>query len=211
MKTPRFIVKKGFTLIEILVAVAILATLAAIMWQAQGWIQGRSLKSQAENEIKLLEASLNAYKADSGGSLEFGRGDEYSSHVLYKMIYCDENNDGEPDEVNGTPLMPFCETLNVIKNKKDNEILEGIPVRKAKITSKEGGKKVSGKYFLIYDPWGNPYRYRLGYETEDSKGKVGSGMNPDFDIFSLGGDGLGDGKTNDGDNADNVSNVRSWK
>ena len=68
-----------------------------------------------------------------------------------------------------------------------------------------------GKYYLIIDPWGNPYRYRLGYELEDEKGKTGPGINPDFDIFSQGPDGLGQGKTNADEDADNVTNIRSWK
>ncbi len=203
--------RRGFTLIEILIVVAIMASLALVMWEAQGWVQGKSLRSQAESEISVLEASLNACKADNGGILPFARGDEYSSHILYKALSCDEDNNGEPDEENGSVRMPYCSTLSIIKNKKDKEVMEGIPAQKAKITAKDGSKRITGKFFLIYDPWGNPYRYRLGFESEDEKGKSGSGVNPDFDIFSLGPDGLGDGLTNDGDNKDNVSNVRSWK
>lgn len=211
MKTPRTLVRKGFTLIEIMVAVAILATLAAMMWEANGWIQSKALKSQAENEIKLLEGALNQVKADNGGALPLGRGDEFSSHVLYRTLNCDEDNNGEPDKDDtGATRMPYCD-LSVIKTKKDTEETVGIPVRKAKITGKDGAKRISGKFYLIFDPWGNPYRYRLGFETEDEKGRAGDGINPDFDIFSLGADGLGDGLTNDGDNADNVTNVRTWK
>ncbi len=212
MQLPRFTaVRKGFTLVEILIATAILAALAAGMWEASAYAKNKGLKNTANSQVQLLEASMNAYRTDSGGTLPFGRGDEYSSHVLYKALFCDEDNDGEPDEQDGAPLMPYCNSLVVIKNKKDAEQEEGIPVMRAKITTKADGKRVSGKFLLIMDPWGNPYRYRLGYDTEDEKGKTGPGINPDFDIFSLGGDGLGDGKTNDGDNEDNITNIRSWK
>lgn len=212
MQLPRFTaVRKGFTLVEILIATAILAALAAGMWEASAYAKNKGLKNTATSQVQLLEAAMNAYRADSGGTLPFGRGDEYSSHVLYKALFCDEDNDGEPDELDGTPLMPYCNSLVVIKNKKEAEQEEGIPVMRAKITTKADGKRVSGKFLLIMDPWGNPYRYRLGYDTEDEKGKTGPGINPDFDIFSLGGDGLGDGKTNDGDNEDNITNIRSWK
>lgn len=212
MQLPRFTAaRKGFTLVEILIATAILAALAAGMWEASAYAKAKGLKNTANSQIQLLETSLNAYRADSGGTLPFGRGDEYSSHVLYKALYCDNDNDGEPDEVDGTMMMPYCPSLVVIKNKKEAEQEEGIPAMRAKITTKDGGKRISGKFFLLMDPWGKPYRYRLGYDVEDEKGKTGPGMNPDFDIFSLGPDGLGDGKTNDGDNEDNISNVRSWK
>lgn len=212
MQLPRFTaVRKGFTLVEILIATAILAALAAGMWEASAYAKNKGLKNTANSQVQLLEASLNAYRTDSGGTLPFGRGDEYSSHILYKTLFCDEDNNGEPDEVDGVMAMPYCNSLVVIKNKKEAEQEEGIPVMRAKITTKADGKRVSGKFLLIMDPWGNPYRYRLGYDTEDEKGKTGPGINPDFDIFSLGGDGLGDGKTNDGDNEDNITNIRSWK
>lgn len=212
MQLPRFTaIRKGFTLVEILIATAILAALAAGMWEASAYAKNKGLKNTANSQVQLLETALNGYRTDSGGTLPFGRGDEYSSHVLYKALFCDENNDGEPDEVDGSMMMPYCPSLVVIKNKKEGEQEEGIPVMRAKITTKADGKRVSGKFFVILDPWGNPYRYRLGYDTEDEKGKTGPGINPDFDIFSLGGDGLGDGKTNDGENEDNVSNIRNWK
>lgn len=203
--------KKGFTLVEILIAVAILAALAAGMWEASAYIKNRSLKNQAESQIHLLEASMNAYKADTGGYLPEGKGDIYSAHILYKTLNRDENNDGEPDDVNGELQMPYCESLYVMKNTKEAETQEGIPVVKTKMKANIGGRRVSGKYFAIIDPWGQPYRYRLGFEGETEKGTVGSGMNPDFDIFSQGPDALGDGRTNENENEDNVSNVRSWK
>lgn len=212
MRTPRLTrLRKGFTLIEILIVTAILAALAATMWEATAYARGRGLKNTADSQVKLLETAMNAYRADSGGTLPFGRGDEYSSHVLYKTLFCDANNDGEPDEVDGNMQMPYCESLAIIKA-KETEHEEGIPCIKTKIHAKgEGGKRVTGKYYLIYDPWGKPYRYRLGFEVETEKGKTGPGINPDFDIFSQGPDGLGDGKTNDGENSDNISNIRSWK
>ncbi len=203
----------GFTLIEILIVVGVLAFLGAAMWEARAYIEGKSLKTQAQNEISTLEAGMNAYKSDNGGECPYGKGDEYSSHVMYQALYCDYDNDGAPDMEKGTKTMrqPYCESLAIIASTKEEDRERGIPVVKARVSAIVNGKKKSGKLYLIFDPWGKPYRYRLGFETEDDKGKVGSGMNPDFDIFSLGPDGLGDGKTNHGDNEDNISNVRSWK
>lgn len=203
--------QKGFTLVEILIAVAILAALAAGMWEASAYVKNRSLKNQAESQIHLLEASMNAYKADSGGYLPDGKGDLYSAHILYKTLNRDENNDGETDELNGEMQMPYCESFYVIKNTKEAESQEGIPVVRVKMKAPGAGRKSSGKLYTVMDPWGQPYRYRLGFEAETESGKEGSGMNPDFDIFSLGPDALGDGRTNEGENEDNVTNVRSWK
>ncbi len=203
----------GFTLVELLIVIGLLAILGAGMWEARDYMQSRSLKSQAQSEIATLEAGMNAYKADNGGLLPYGKGDEWSSHVLYRALYCDDNNDGSPDKEQGTQAMrtPYCESLAIIASTKDEERERGIPVVKAKIkVTEEGAKRKSGKYYLIFDPWGKPYRYRLGYEADEERRRQGNGMNPDFDIFSLGPDSLGDGMTNTGENEDNISNIRSW-
>ncbi len=206
----------GFTLVELMIVIGVLAMLAAGMWEARAYFEARSLKTQAQNEIATLEAGMNAYKADNGGLLPYGKGDEWSSHVLYRALYCDEDNDGAPDKEKGTHAMrtPYCESLAIIANTKEEERERGIPVVKARVVVTEEGakrKSKSGKYYLIFDPWGKPYRYRLGFEADEERRRQGNGMNPDFDIFSLGPDSLGDGLTNTGDNEDNISNVRSWK
>ncbi len=199
--------KKGFTLVEILVGVGILAMLAAGMWVAVASYQNKKLVKKAETEITLLEASMNEYRTDNGGVLPFGRGDEESSNIMYKALSCDYDGDGEPDDENGVTRMPYCPTFTVIKNTKAAEQGEGIPVLRASIRTKENGKR---KILVIVDPWGKPYRYRLGCEAEDDKGKTGQGINADFDIFSQGPDGLGDSTTKDGENKDNISNIKLW-
>ena len=199
--------KKGFTLVEILVGVGILAMLAAGMWVAVGSTQTKKLKNKAETEITLLEAAMNEYRTDNGGLLPFGRVDEESSNIMYQALSCDYDGDGEPDDENGVTRMPYCPTFTVIKNTKAAEQGEGIPVLRASIRTKEKGKR---KMLVIVDPWGKPYRYRLGCEAEDDKGKTGQGINADFDIFSQGPDGLGDSTNKAGENEDNISNIKLW-
>ena len=199
--------KKGFTLVEILVGVGILAMLAAGMWVAVGSTQTKKLKNKAETEITLLEAAMNEYRTDNGGVLPFGRGDEESSNIMYQALSCDFDGDGEPDDEIGVTRMPYCPTFTVIKNTKAAEQGEGIPVLRASIRTKEKGKR---KMLVIVDPWGKPYRYRLGCEAEDDKGKTGQGINADFDIFSQGPDGLGDSTNKAGENEDNISNIKLW-
>jgi len=194
----------GFTLIEILVVIAILAMLAAASWGAKQLIDSRKMRKTAETQISLLETAMNAYRADNGDLCPYGKGDPQSASTLYKALSCDDNNDGEPDKgPDGVTRMPYCRELVAITNPKSQETEQGIPCRKARIK----GKKV----FVILDPWENAYRYRLGFEMQDARGKDGKGINPDFDIFSQGPDGLGNGLTPDGDNEDNISNIRSWK
>ena len=112
---------KGFTLVEILVAVAILAMLASGMWVAVASYQNKKLKNKAETEISLLEAAMNEYRTDNGGLLPFARGDEESSSIMYQALSCDYDGDGEPDDENGVTRMPYCPTFSVIKNPKAAE------------------------------------------------------------------------------------------
>ena len=198
---------KGFTLVEILVGVGILAMLAAGMWVAVASYQNKKLVKKAETEITLLEAAMNEYRTDNGGILPFGRGDEESSSIMYQALSCDYDGDGEPDDVDGVTRMPYCPSFNIIKNPKAAEQGEGIPVIRASIRTREKGKR---KVLVIIDPWGKPYRYRLGCEAEDDKGKTGQGINADFDIFSQGPDGKGDSTDKGADNEDNISNIKLW-
>ena len=196
---------KGFTLVEILIGVSILAMLASGMWVAVASYQNKKLVKKAETEIALMAACLEEYRTDSGGVLPFGRGDEESSNIMYCALSCDYNNDGEPDDENGVTRMPYCPTFTVIKNTKAAEQGEGIPVLRASIRTKEKGRR---KVLVVLDPWGKPYRYRLGCEAEDEKGKVGEGINADFDIFSQGADGQGDSTNKNPENDDNISNIK---
>ena len=198
---------KGFTLVEILIGVSILAMLASGMWVAVASYQNKKLVKKAETEITLLEAAMNEYRTDNGGTLPFGRGDEESSNIMYRALSCDDDNDGEPDDEAGVTRMPYCPTFNVIKNPKAAEQGEGIPVLRASIRTRDKARK---KMLVVIDPWGKPYRYRLGCEAEDDKGKSGEGVNADFDIFSQGPDGLGDSMDKKGDNEDNISNIKLW-
>ncbi len=202
----------GFTLIEILVAIAILALLAAGGWQAKGLIDSKQMKTLAQTQVDTLSAAMNAYRADNGDILPSGKGDAVSAAVLYSALYRDEDSDGAPDkDAGGVTLMPYCEQLVIIENTKSNEREEGIPCIKVKISGKGvNGQRLKGKRYAIIDPWNQPYRYRLGCEAIDEQGKPGKGINPDFDIFSLGPDAKGDGLTKDGDNEDNISNIKVW-
>ena len=204
--------KSGFTLIEIIVVIAILAVLASMGWVAQKVVKSRELTKKAEIEINLMETGLNSYRQDFGDTLPYGNGDDWSSHVLYSTLYCDDNNDGEPDKDKETKELrvPYCERLVPVESIKKASELPSNSIIAVKVEMKVQGKKKS-KYYAIPDPWGKPYRYRLGYELRDDHNRPGKGVNADFDLFSLGPDSLGDGKDNLGDNEDNITNIRSWK
>lgn len=206
MKACKRYAAGGFTLIEILVCIAILAMLAVVLLEVRGYINNKKLLNVAQSQIAMLETGMNAYRSDNAGSLPDGEGDEASSHTLYAALYRDKDNNGEPDQESGVPLPRTATPSQSSRTPKRVRSWTAFPPSQ-QVRTQKGRKKL----WILQDPWGNTYRYRLGFDQDNSKGKPGKGVNPDFDIFSLGGDGKGDGTSNEGDNADNVSNVRSWK
>ncbi len=204
---------RGFTLVEVFVVIAILAVLGTMTWQAVGMLNNREMNKTAEIQVAQLEAAMNAYRTDFADMLPGGDGSEWSSHVLYSALNCDADNDGEPDldKKTGQPFAPYCDSFAISENNKNREeVSNGIPVMKKAV--KLPGRRKKKKVFVIFDPWGGTFRYRLGFELRDAQSrKHGEGINPDFDIYSLGADALGDAKNDQDDNSDNVTNIRSWK
>lgn len=56
----------GFTLLELLVVMAIIAILAGLILSTAGGIQNKAARARAESEIAALSAALESYKADNG-------------------------------------------------------------------------------------------------------------------------------------------------
>jgi general secretion pathway protein G len=56
----------GFTLMELLIVIAIIAILASLVLAAAGSVQKKGARSRTEAEIAALGAALESYKADNG-------------------------------------------------------------------------------------------------------------------------------------------------
>jgi general secretion pathway protein G len=57
---------QGFTLMELLIVIAIIAILASLVLAAAGSVQKKGARSRTEAEIAALGAALESYKADNG-------------------------------------------------------------------------------------------------------------------------------------------------
>ena len=57
---------RGFTLIEILIVIAIIAILAGLLLRTAGYVQKKGAVSRAEAEMSALTVALENYKADHG-------------------------------------------------------------------------------------------------------------------------------------------------
>ena len=187
---------RAFTLIEMLVVMAVIAILAAILLNLNGLVQAKAARTRADGEIKALSTGCEAYKADNGSYPQGDNSDKLdprtagnpntddyrnASQFLYKKLSGDENVN-ERNEPNGTPpesksyLADFFtpQRLSVDPNKPVGSI---------------------GRVLYIKDPYGNPYGYStIGLKAEQdfradtTKPRTsGKGFNPTFDLWSTAG------------------------
>jgi general secretion pathway protein G len=57
---------EGFSLIELLIVISIIAILAGLVLSTAGYVQKKGARSRAEAEITAMGAALENYKADNG-------------------------------------------------------------------------------------------------------------------------------------------------
>lgn len=164
--------QKGFTLAEILVVVAIIVVLMTLTVGAMGWVNTKKAEESAKVQVQNLSMHLETYKTDTGQVPPEAKDITLSSNEVYKVLFGDFDNKGEPAD----GVTVYMEDLdpNLYKGKKGAKLVEK-----------------RGSLYLLVDPWGQPYRYRRGF-NEDGK----NAKNPDYDIWSAGKDGV-DGTPDD--------------
>ena len=153
----------GFTIVEVLVAMAIILVLAGLILATSSYISNKGARSRAEVEIAAMSAALENYKTDNGiypsditiDARTIGDPAQYqtASTTLFKNLSGDLNGDGQSDP-GVTSYMAF----------KPNQT---------------GGTTAP---FFVKDPFGNSYGYSTIFQTDSTKG-----YNPTFDLWSTAG------------------------
>lgn len=183
MKKPTH--QKGFTLIEMITVMTIMALLAGIVVGSMGYVQGVQARKKAHAQIALLSKAIEDYKLDMGvypGDLDTVSGTEYYGGQ--------DANTPAGDHSNALYRALFYEGWDFIENNESKDI----KARKIYVShldprdNKQGWVKKIGATdsvkdtadYKILDPWGRPYLYRRGANAQ----------NPDFDLWSTGKDGL---------------------
>ncbi len=163
--------KRAFTIIELLVVMAIIIVLAGLVIATSGYVQEKGKRSRTEAEIAAMSAALESYRADNGiypqdvtstdplsPMTSPFLGYEQASAFLYRALAGDFDGDRISD---GKSYFAF----------KPNMLTPQAPL--TPITA-------------IRDPFGNPY----GYSTAKANGTA-EGFNPTFDLWSTAGDEIG--------------------
>ena len=152
----RSIAIPAFTVIEVLLVLAIIAVLTGLILATSSYTYRKGARSRAEAEIAAMSAALENYRADNGSypssgldpkSINFSDY-EIAGKILFENLSGDLNGDGQPD-ANAPSYMQF----------KPNEL-----------------GSIGGTNF-VKDPFGDSY----GYST---LGPLAGGYNPTFDLWS---------------------------
>lgn len=160
----------GFTLVEMLVVMVIIAILAGLILSGAGFAQKKAARDRAKSEIAAMEGALEGYKADNGiypqeaasNSLDpkkSGKPSDYkaASLVLYRALSGDEDLDRKVDSGRK-------QYMRISPN-----MLEPSGGSTTPITA-------------LIDPFGNSYGYSTANQENPDKG-----FNPTFDLWSTSG------------------------
>jgi len=152
-----------FTILEIVVAMAIILVLAGLILATSSYVSNKAGRSRAEVEIAAMSSALENYKTDNGAyppditidARTMGDPARYqtASAALFRNLSGDLNGDGQSD-FGVTSYMAF----------KPNQT---------------GGTTAP---FFVKDPFGNSYGYSTICQADSTKG-----YNPTFDLWSTAG------------------------
>lgn len=168
--------KAGFTLIEILVVMAIIAILASMVIGALGFVKEKQKREQAKIQIALLSKAMDEYKLDMGkfpglADSTPANGEGMTEELYQALFYEGYQYSENPSSASGG----VAKATKVYVSD-----LDPTTTNQKWVQSVGGTNRLVPPTSKIKDPWGNEYRYRKGENA----------VNPDFDLWSTGKDGL---------------------
>ncbi|MCZ6794643.1 MAG: prepilin-type N-terminal cleavage/methylation domain-containing protein [Planctomycetota bacterium] len=164
---------RGFTLVEVLIVISIIAILAALVIGGLGKAREAAEQTQAKTEVDTMRQAVGRYELDEGILPAFGKlADEETNY--FPILFTALMDSPEPEGKGGrsAPYIDRIEEEKIV-------VKDGSDYRKA--TRKERYDHTVDKYLL--DPWDNPYIYRCNKGLKPQDWMVNRDS---FDLYSTG-------------------------
>jgi type II secretory pathway pseudopilin PulG len=170
----------AFTVVELLVVMAIIIILAGLILATSGYVQKKGARSRAEAEIAAISAALENYKADNG---IYPRSAD--TDTLDARIHFNSDPQSGTTEYRQASTYLFTQLSGL---KADQTAIAGA---KSYFTFKPqlmgGTTNGSGTITYLRDPFGNSYGYSTAgakYAETSPPPPSPAGYNPTFDLWS---------------------------
>jgi prepilin-type N-terminal cleavage/methylation domain-containing protein len=169
---------RAFTLIELIVVIAIIIILAGLILSTVGYVQKKGARSRAEIEIAAMSAACESYKADNGA---------YPANSDTNTLDARTNLDPSAAVYSNASLFLYEQLAGVTSGSRSE-----IPSGKIYFTFKPNmllpAPPSNADITAIRDPFGNSYGYStIANPTANPSPSPGVGYNPTFDLWSTAG------------------------
>jgi type II secretory pathway pseudopilin PulG len=159
----------AFTLIELIVVIAIIIILAGLVLSTVGYVQKKGARARAETEIAAMSAALESYKADNG---------VYPTNTATNTLNARTYLDPSDPAYSAASLFLYEQLMGVTSGNRSET-----PSGKTYFTFKPNmllpAPPSTADVTAIRDPFGNSYGYSTANQADSTKG-----YNPTFDLWS---------------------------
>ena len=162
----------GFTLIEVITAMAVILILTGLVIQISGYVTNRGSKARATAEIAMLSTACESYKADAGAYPEDLGGAEVTNKLKPKKDFKPTKEEYELAnrflyrELSGDKL-GTGDFPDGVPDKDEPRYLKEFDPKLLK-TNKDSSGKITEVRF-IQDPFGYPYGYSTAAARDERK------------------------------------------
>jgi type II secretory pathway pseudopilin PulG len=188
---PRAASFHAFTVVELLIVMAIILVLAGLILATSNYVQTKGQRSRAEAEIAAISAALENYKADNG---IYPRGNSDLTNIVQPF---------DTDKLDARTGLSAGTEINPDPKANSNYVPAGLFLYKTLSGDTAANRQPSAKSYFSFsssflwprgsgfvtalvDPFGNCYGYSTAYQNDPTKG-----FNPTFDLWSTSGTGTG--------------------
>ena len=204
---PRGQLEQGFTLVEVLIVISIIAILASMSFAGIRVVQEKTRQAQTRTEVSQFTQAIDRYQTDEkiypGIEREKLTSDDNQFPALYNRLLGDPKPRGPGGR--SAPYLKLSNDRIVVEDDDWDEDADEGPDRWIPATRGERDNPKVQKYYI--DAWRNAYIYRCNRGRKSQTWM----LNPrSYDFYSLGPDGedgtvLGDEAEDEEDN-DDISN-----